>query len=288
MRSYLRLHWRSLLIIVVALAAIAGVYPAWRHFHPVSAADGWEYRVFARGIPMVSALELDNQGGLYASQELPNGHGKILQLKPGGEISTVLTDLSKPDGLAMFRGSLVVGQEGGVLPMLLVQGDQVKALFEGDSIEGVATDGSILYAIEDKPQGRLLSYAPDTQQLSVIRDGLDEGEGVTVCPDGRLFYTEKGKGWVKQWQPEGQDRIVAEDLKAPGFVQCTPGGLWITEDVTHGARLLWLGADGQLTTVLTHLRAAQTIIDLGSGHYLLAEQGRNRILEVFRAPQTPK
>jgi sugar lactone lactonase YvrE len=56
-----------------------------------------------------------------------------------------------------------------------------------------------LFAIEDKSPGRLLRFEPDTQTLTVLRAGLDEGEGVSVCPDGRLFYTEKAKGWVKQW-----------------------------------------------------------------------------------------
>lgn len=287
MRCYLRLRWRSLLIIVAVLGVGAFVYPAWRHFYPVTAAAGWDYRVFARGIPMVSALALDDQGGLFVSQEITNQRGKVLLLKPGGEVSTVLTGLSKPDGLVLFKGSLVVGQEGGVLPVLWAQGSQTKALFEGDRIEGGTTDGHVLYAIEDKHQGRLLRYDPESQQLSVLREGLDEGEGVTVCPDGRLFYTEKGEGWVKQWQSRGQDNIVAEGLKAPGFVLCTTDGLWITEDATHGARVLLLDATGQLKTVLAHLRAAQTIIALEAGRYLLSEQGRNRILELYRVRTTP-
>jgi hypothetical protein len=38
--------------------------------------------------------------------------------------------------------------------------------------------------------------------------------------------------------PKGDDRVIAEGLNAPGFVQCTEDGLWITEDATHMARLL--------------------------------------------------
>ncbi|GLZ88000.1 hypothetical protein Pres01_40510 [Metapseudomonas resinovorans] len=240
--------------------------------------------MFSRGIPMISALALDSQGTLFVSQELPDRMGKILRLEVDGRGTEVLTGLSKPDGLVMFRGGLVTGQEGGALPVLWLHDGRSETLFEADSVEGVATDGHFLYAIEDRPQGRLLRYDPGTRQLSVLREGLDEGEGVSVCPDGRLFYTEKPKGWVKQWQPARQDQIVVEGLNAPGFVQCTGDGLWITEDATHGARLLLLDPSGHLQVILQHLRAAQTIVPLGSGRYLLAEQGRNRILELFRLP----
>ncbi|WP_280328739.1 hypothetical protein [Pseudomonas sp. BN102] len=233
---------------------------------------------------MISALALDSQGTLFVSQELPDCMGKILRLEADGRGTEVLTGLSKPDGQVMFRDGLVTGQEGGALPVLWLRDDHSETLFEADSVEGVATDGHLLYAIEDRPQGRLLRYGPDTRQLRVLREGLDEGEGVAVCPDGRLFYTEKAKGWVKQWQPAGQDPLVVESLNTPGFVVCTKDGVWITEDATHGTRLLLLDPSGHLQVILQHLRAPQAIVPFDSGRYLLAEQGRNRILEIFRLP----
>ncbi|MBH3329185.1 MULTISPECIES: hypothetical protein [Pseudomonas] len=282
MRRVPRLGWRQGLALGVAVLAAGFAYPAWRHFHPVSAAEGWRYREVAADIPMVSALALDADGSLFVTQEFSSRRGSLLRLLPNGERQPVLGELSKPDGLVMFQGGLVVSQEGGPLPVFLLRDGQRQALFDGNDVEGVATDGQTLYAIEDLPRGRLLSYDPLQRRLAVLRDGLEEGEGVARCPDGRLFYTEKAKGWVKQWQPGGTDTLVAAGLDAPGFVQCSADGLWITEDATHGARVLLVQPDGRLVTVLSHLRSAQTLIPRGDGHYLVAEQGRNRILEFSR------
>lgn len=282
MRRVPRLGWRQGLALGVAVLAAGFAYPAWRHFHPVSAAEGWRYREVAADIPMVSALALDADGSLFVTQEFSSRRGSLLRLLPNGERQPVLGELSKPDGLVMFQGGLVVSQEGGPLPVFLLRDGQRQALFDGNDVEGVATDGQTLYAIEDLPRGRLLSYDPLQRRLAVLRDGLEEGEGVARCPDGRLFYTEKAKGWVKQWQPGGTDTLVAAGLDAPGFVQCSADGLWITEDATHGARVLLVQPDSRLVTVLSHLRSAQTLIPRGDGHYLVAEQGRNRILEFSR------
>ncbi|WP_145152060.1 SMP-30/gluconolactonase/LRE family protein [Pseudomonas oryzihabitans] len=282
MRRVPRLGWCQGLALGVAVLAAGFAYPVWRHFYPVSAAEGWRYREVATDIPMVSALALDADGSLFVTQEFSSRRGSLLRLLDNGERQPVLGELSKPDGLVMFQGGLVVSQEGGPLPVFLLRDGQHQFLFDGNDVEGVATDGQTLYAIEDLPHGRLLSYDPQQRRLAVLRDGLEEGEGVARCPDGRLFYTEKAKGWVKQWQPGGTDTLVASGLDAPGFVQCSADGLWITEDATHGARVLLVQPDGRLVTVLSHLRSAQTLIPRGDGHYLVAEQGRNRILEFSR------
>lgn len=266
----------------IALSALG--FSAWRHFCPVTASKGWDYGVFHEGITKVSALAYDGQT-VYASQELSDEKGKILGLNTDGSIAELMTGLSKPDGQVMYLGGLVTGQEGGKLPVLWLHEGQTEALFEANNVEGIATDGRVLFAIEDMKLGRLLRYEPESRSLTVLRDGLAEGEGLSLCNDGRLFYTEKARGWVKQWQPGGQDKLVVDGLNAPGFVQCSNDGLWITEDATHGARLLLLDASGDLQVILRHLRSAQTIIQIAPHHYLLAEQGRNRILEVHRTDE---
>ena len=153
--------------------------------------------------------------------------------------------------------------------MLWLHDGKAEALFEANNVEGITTDGRVLFAIEDMKSGRL----PESRSLSVLRDGLAEGEGLSLCRNGRLFYTEKAKGWVKQWQPEGRDKLVVEGLNAPGFVQCSDDGLWITEDATHGALLLLLDASGNLQVILRHLRSAQTIVQIAPPS-LLARRAR--------------
>jgi hypothetical protein len=272
---------RKLLLGLCTIALSAMAFSAWRHFCPVTASNGWDYGVYRDGISKVSALSYDGQT-VYASQELSDGKGKILGLHADGSVTEVLTGLSKPDGQVMYRGGLVTGQEGGKLPVFWVHDGQTETLFEANNVEGIATDGRALIAIEDMKSGRLLRYEPESRSLSVLREGLAEGEGLSLCSDDRLFYTEKAKGWVKQWQPESQDKLIVDGLNAPGFVQCSDDGLWITEDATHGARLLLLDTSGNLQVILSHLRSAQTIIQIAPHHYLLAEQGRNRIIEIQR------
>jgi hypothetical protein len=73
-----------------------------------------------------------------------------------------------------------------------------------------------------------------------------------------------------QCQITGPNIVVADGLNAPGFVQCTSDGLWITEDATHMARVPLLDTGGQLQIILTHLRSAQSIIPLAAGRQLPA------------------
>jgi hypothetical protein len=158
------------------------------------------------------------------------------------------------------------------------------ALFTGRNIEGIASDANYVYAIEDLPEGgRLWRYDPTSRQADVLRNGLAVGEGLAICPDGRLFYSEKKRGWVKLYRPGADaDIVVHTGLNAPGFLMCDQEGLWISEDATHGARLLHVTAGGTPQPILKHLRSGQTILSLAPGRLLLAEQGRGRILEINR------
>jgi hypothetical protein len=280
-----------LVVLTTALTLIGGLgFVAWQHLYPVTAAEGWSYRVFLDEVPYVSALAKDKQGVLYVTQELKNEHGSVFTLAADGKRLPVLIGLSKPDGLAPLHDGIVVSQEAGDYPVLWIHGDgRREALFAGRSVEGIASDGLFLYVIEDRAgDGRLLRFDPLNKQVLVLRDGLSEGEGVAICADGKLYYTEKHKGWVKRWRAEGEDELVLSDLNAPGFLMCNDEGLWVTEDATHMARLLLLDTSGSLQVILRHLRSAQTVLSLAPGHLLIAEQGRARVLEVKQANRRPE
>ncbi len=266
-----------------AVAAGAG-FPAWQHFYPVAASDGWSYRVYLADFPHVSALAQDEQGTRYLSQELPGRKGGVFSFDGNGAPRLVLGGLSKPDGLVACDGGLVVSQEEGDQPVLWLSAGRSEVLFQGRNVEGVACDGHRIYAIEDlRNEGRLLRYDRRTRELHVLREGLREGEGVAVCPDGEVYYAEKGRHVVKRWRADSNDdEVVVGELNAPGFVACTEDGLWITEDATRRARLLWFDRGGTLHTVLSHLHSAQTLLRVDHDRYLVAEQGRGRVLEVTR------
>jgi hypothetical protein len=264
-------------VVVFGAASFLG----WQHFFPVQAGEGWRFEVYLDDIPRVSALVMDKQGNLYVSQEFRQEQGVVFRLSPDGVRQTIVNKLSKPDGLALFLESVAISQEGGELPVLLWRDGKTEQLFMGNSVEGLASDGHALFVIEDvKHDGRILKYDPSKKETSTLRDGLEEGEGLTVCPDGSLFYTEKKKGWIKKWNPGNNDEIIARDLHEPAFLMCNTEGMWITEDLTHRARVLLLDASGVMQTVLTNLRSPQTILSISKGRFLVAEQGRERILEL--------
>lgn len=272
---------RSVLVASVVLLAVL-VYFAWQHFFPATAGSGWSFTVYLDDVQMVSALAKDGEGVLHITHELNRQQGSLVKQMPDGTLKEVLAGLDKPDGLVAFQNGLLLTQEGGDYPVLWWHDGILDKLFDGKDIEGIDVDAQAIYAIEDiKSAGRLLRHDLSTGQTLVLRKGLQEAEGVAVCPDGRLFYSEKKQGWVKQYRPgETVDPVILTELKAPGFLMCNPEGLWIAEDATHGARLLLLDPSGNLRTILGHLRSAQMLLSLAPGHLLLAEQGRNRILDI--------
>lgn len=271
--------WLALGVLALAASSFLG----WQHYYPVQSADGWFFKVYLDDIPKVSAMVVDKQGNLYISQEFNNQRGVVFRLQPDGTRQDIMTRLSKPDGLVLFQDGVVASQEGGRHPLLWWREGKAAPLLEGDSIEGMASDGRHLFAVEDLKQGgRLLEYNPDTKKTTTLRDGLEEPEGIAVCPDGALFYTEKKKGWIKRFRPGGNDDIAVRGLHDPSFLMCDSAGLWIAEDLTHGARLLRMDTAGKTHIILTHLRSPQTIISIAPARFLVAEQGRGRILELHQ------
>ncbi len=262
------------------LAATLGFF-AWQTFYPVQAADGWEVEVLYSKVDKAASLLPQPDGGLIVSRELDDGRGSILKITPQGDRVVLVSNLSKPDGIVAVQDGWVFSQEGGHAPVSLSRNGQVTRLFDGESVQGLWNEADHLFAIEDrKGNGRLLRYDWQSGQLDVLRSGLSETEGLTRCGDGRLLYTEKAAGVVRALSDDGHDPVVVSGLRNPTFLLCDQRGLWISEDNTHRSRLVRVDADGSQHTVLTFLKAPQSIVPDGNGGYLLAEGGRNRVLQL--------
>lgn len=254
---------------------------SWQQFYPVSAAPGWTVRVAYDDVKKAAALGLDVNGAVLVTEELRNRQGRLLQIGADGSRTTLADELSKPDGLASFQGRLVFSQEGGEHPVISLHNGVMTPLFSGINVQGLKADGDLLYAVEDrKGEGRLLRYQASDQSVSVLREHLDEAEAFEICPNRQMFYTEKAKGVVRRLSEDGSDPVLLDGLKEPSFLLCDARGLWITEDRTHLARLLLLDSSGELRVILSFLKAPQELLPVGEGKYLLAEGGRNRVLEV--------
>lgn len=254
---------------------------AWQSYYPVSAAAGWNVQVLHRDVPKAASLMPMADGSLVISQELDKGKGSIVRIHPDGSREVVVANLSKPDGIVPTRGGWLFSQESDGLPISFYKDGVVTELFKGDSVQGLWVEGDDLYAIEDrKPTGRLLRYRWSDQSLTVLRDQVQEGEAIVRCTDGRLLYNEKSKGVVRELTADGSDPVVLNNLNQPTFLMCDERGLWINEDSTHRARLLLIDKQGRQQTILSFLKAPQSIVPSGRGTYLVAEGGRSRVLEL--------
>ncbi|WP_438867758.1 hypothetical protein [Pseudomonas sp. L1(2025)] len=278
---------RGLSLIGLLAVATLGFF-AWQSFYPVSAATGWSVQTVHRDVPKAASLMPMPDGSLMISQELNDAKGSIVRIHPDGRRDVVVGSLSKPDGMFATHGGWVFSQETGDAPVSFLKDGVVTELFRGENVQGLWVEGDDLYAIEDrKDNGRLLHYRWSDQSLTVVRDKLNEGESITRCTDGRMLYTEKKKGVVRELTDDGSDPVVLAGLNKPTFLMCDERGLWVNEDSTHRARLLLIDKQGQQQTILSFLKAPQSIVPTDRGTYLLAEGGRNRVLELTPATRTP-
>jgi hypothetical protein len=271
-----------------SVAAVSGLllvstlgFLAWQHYYPVQSASAWNYHVAYDNLEKAAALARAPSGGVLVTAELRDGKGQLLRVSDSGEQWVIMNHLTKPDGLTEYLGGYAFSQETANAPVSLILNGKVSELFVGHNVQGLFADGRLLYAIEDrKGNGRLLRYDADSQMVAVLRDGLNEAESFAICPDGKMLYSVKDEGVIKQLSPAGKDVTYLAGLKNPTFLLCDERGLWITEDQTHLARLWLQDTSGRLGVVLSHLRAPQEILRLSDGRYLLAEGGRNRVLEI--------
>lgn len=273
------LRWGLSMIGLMGMATLG--FFAWQSFYPVSAAPGWSVQTVHTDVPKAASLMPMLDGSLMISQELNDAKGSIVRIHPDGQREVVVGSLSKPDGMFATHGGWVFSQETGDAPVSFLKEGVVTELFRGENVQGLWVEGDDLYAIEDrKDNGRLLRYRWSDQSLTVVRDQLHEGESITRCTDGRMLYTEKKKGVVRELTDDGSDPVVLAGLNKPTFLMCDERGLWVNEDSTHRARLLLIDKQGQQQTALSFLKAPQSIVRTGDGTYLLAEGGRNRVLKL--------
>lgn len=273
----------ALSVTSLVVASAVGFF-IWQDFYPVQSAMGWSYDVLHEDVKKAASLVPLPDGGLLVSQELKDNQGNILHIAADGTRQVMIDGLSKPDGMVAAQGGWVFSQEKDGKPVQWLKDGKVSDLFMGNSVQGLWNDGDHLYAIEDShDNGRLMRYRWSDGQLTVLREQLQETESITRCTDGNLLYSEKEKGLVHRFSEDGKDPVLLSGLNKPTFLMCDERGLWISEDSTHRARLLLWDGKGEPRTILSFLKAPQSIVADGKGGYLLAEGGRNRVLQLTPA-----
>jgi hypothetical protein len=280
--SVLRL---SLAVSGVVLVLILGAL-AWFRFQPVAVAKGWDYAVVQGNLERVTSLARMPDGSIVATlsprQHLGGpGQGKLVQLEPATGSYRVLADgLFKPNGLLPYPGGVVITQEMANQPVLRWHDGKLEPLMmlvKPESIVGTAAGQWLV--IEDTTGGRLLQVDPHTLQKTVLHEGFKAGEGVCVGRDRRIFVVDNKTSVLQEYRA-GAMLTVLDGLHGPGFLRCTPDGIWITEDVTNTGRLLFYDYE-RVHVVAEHLHSPQAVLQDGNG-WLLAEQGRSRLLRFSR------
>lgn len=262
-----------------------GAFLLWQRYYPVVAAKNWQYKVLHEDLEKVSAIYKKTDGSLIVAEELNKQQGRISHIDTDNKRTVLFNKLDKPDGIISLDDGIIFSQEGGSYPVsyLNLENNKLSELFHGTNVQGLTVRGNSLYAVEDRgKQSQILRYDLVTKKLEVIRSNLTEAETLAICPSGEKYYNEKSLNQVRLLSADKTDPIILDSSKTrnPSILKCDEKGLWISEDNSNNSRLLLLKPNGKLKVILSHLRAPQQLLKIGKNKYLLAEGGRNRILEV--------
>jgi sugar lactone lactonase YvrE len=185
-------------------------------------------------------VAIDAQGRVYGGFE----DGRIMRFLPDGSQPELFADTEgRPLGLHFdAMGNLVVADAkmglllitpDGAIQVLSTGADGIPFAFTNDV--DIAADGTIYFSdasfkfsidsytedlMEHRPNGRLLTYDPETRTTSVVMDELYYANGVAISPD-QTFVLVVEMGKYRVWRfwlsgsRSGQSEIFIENL--PGF-----------------------------------------------------------------------
>jgi sugar lactone lactonase YvrE len=292
---------RRLVLVVILLVAVAAAYltswpvpiepVAWNPpqapeltgpYAPNSDLEAAQRLLEGRGVGPED-VAFDSVGNLFCGFQ----GGAIVRIPAdGGEPEEFVNTGGRPLGMVFdprgnlivadaFRGLLSVWPDG-TLVTLATGADDVLFGFADDV--DIAPDGRIylsdastkfgygahmLDVIEHGGRGRLMAYDPATGQTSVLLDGLQFANGVTVAPDGSyVLVAETGayriqKLWL-EGPKAGTTEVFVDDL--PGFPDNIGfnhrGTVWVALPSLRNAMLDRTGPKPYLRKVIVRLPQA--------------------------------
>jgi len=270
-----------MVFVAVFLITAGALWLVWLIFGAPALGEGWEYQVYADGLEDVSALVLDNNGGIYVTLEKRHGQGKLLHIT-GGRVSELLDGMDKPDGMHKSGNSLYITNEAGSRALIEYSQGVVRTYDGISNAEGIAdAGGGLLLIVEDrKENGRLLRVNKKSGDIEVLLTNLNEAEGVCQGKNGFIYFAEKTANSISRYK-NGRVSTLVDGLVKPAFLNCLDdGSILITEDRTNFGRLLKY-KDGEMEVIARRLQAPQSVSVATDGSLYVAEQGRNRILRIF-------
>ncbi len=244
----------------------------------VLTSKGYEYSVFAEGLPSVDNLTMTSDGKLYATLERGHGHGEVVRILSDGSYEVIIDGLRRPDGIRAGDGKLFIVEEskrGRVIEYDLGS-KQVRVVARLPYVEGlnVISKDEVLLT-EDRKKGKLISLTSEGKSHVLMR-GLKRPEGIVVDSEGTVFIAETATGKVLKYSG-GRLETVLDGLNKPDQLAIDgTGALLISEDSRTGR--LFAYKDGKLRIIASCLRSPQGILPVRDG-ILLSEQSRGRVLK---------
>lgn len=218
-----------------ALAAMAFLAPE-LGVGPEAIAVGSAGRLFT-GLADGRIMVVDLRSGEF--EEFANTAGRPLGLKFDANGDLIVADA--------YRGLLRITPAGEkyelVSPRQLKFADDLDIAADGtiwlsDASGRYGYDEALLDFIDGRPTGRLLSYHPETKQLTTHMEGLAFANGVALGPDDEyVMVSETGRARIQRlWLSGprvGQRDIVIDELPAH------------TDNITfNGQDLIWVALPG--------------------------------------------
>jgi len=261
-----------------AYLILSGVITCTLLWFGTAQSSDWQVTTAFIDLPEVSGLQIDGDS-VYATFETRLNDGQIVSLNNGTR-TIIVPDLQKPDGLSTSLGRLIYTQEFGLAPVYELHEGVSTPLFNADGAEGVDSNSSgDVFIVEDRQDGRVLRYDRLTGLVAVLASGLDEAEGICAMDYGDVFFSEKSRGEVFRIR-EDVVELYLKGLNNPAYLHCDEAtqSIWITEDRQNFGRLLHSSNPNDYSIVATGLKSPQSIAFNSTDSFLLAEQGRDRIL----------
>jgi len=199
-------------------------------------------------------VAFDAAGFLYTGV----ADGRIARVDPmGGEPEVFVDTGGRPLGMVFdgsgnlvvadaFKGLISIASDGSITTLttgaagrpfgftddLDIAPDGTVYFSDASSTFGFGTD--ILDIIEHAGNGRLMAYDPDSGSTTLLLDGLQFANGVTISPDGSyVLVAETGSYRITRWWVEGE-RAGTSDVfidNLPGFpdnINFNPRGtVWV-------------------------------------------------------------
>jgi len=141
-----------------------------------------------------------------------------------------------------FPAPIVAGA-GSKQPVMdvLIPGESWQLVAEGFKFtEGPAANAQGEVFFTDIPNNRIHKLGLDGR-VSVFAENTAGANGLMFGPDARLYACQNGKQRLAAYDPDGRERVIAEDLESNDLCVAHNGNLYVTDP---GHKQVWLVTPG--------------------------------------------